>query len=58
MAWGALPVVDLYFSRIRGTKMDTKIFEIEQGVAVTADLSQQEPHVEVVDLKVFCCFFR
>jgi hypothetical protein len=32
--------------------MDTKFFESEQGVAVTADLSQQEPHVEVVD------FFR
>jgi hypothetical protein len=31
--------------------METKIFEIEQGVAVTADLSQQELHVEAVDLK-------
>jgi hypothetical protein len=31
--------------------MDKKIFETEQGVAVTADLSQQEPHVEVVDFK-------
>jgi hypothetical protein len=36
--------------------MDTKIFETEQGVAVTADLSQQEPHVEVVDLKSSVAF--
>ena len=31
--------------------MDTKSFEIEQGAAATADLLQQKPHVEVVDLK-------
>jgi hypothetical protein len=31
--------------------MDTKIFETEKAAAATADLSQQEPHVEVADLK-------
>jgi hypothetical protein len=31
--------------------MDTNIFEAEQGAAAPADLLQQEPHVEVVDLK-------
>jgi len=31
--------------------MDTKIFGTEQGAGTTADLSQQEPHVEVTDLK-------
>ena len=31
--------------------MDTKIFETEQGAAATGHLLQQEPHVEVVDLK-------
>ena len=30
--------------------MDTKIFETKQGAVTTADLSQQEPHVEVVYL--------
>jgi len=30
--------------------MDTKIFETKQGAVTTADLSQQEPHVDVVDL--------
>jgi hypothetical protein len=37
--------------------MDTKILDTKQGAAITADLSQHERHVEVVDL-VFCCFFR
>jgi len=27
------------------------MFQTKQGAAATADLSQQEPHVEVVDLK-------
>jgi hypothetical protein len=31
--------------------MDTKILDTKQGTATTADLSQHEPHVEVVDLK-------
>jgi len=31
--------------------MDMNIFDTKQGAAATADLSQQEPHVEVVDLK-------
>jgi len=31
--------------------MDTKTFETKQRAAATVDLSQQEPHVEVVDLK-------
>ena len=48
---GSSASVDLYFSRTRGTKMDAKIFETEQGAAATADLLQQEPYVEVVDLK-------
>ena len=30
--------------------MDAKIFETKQEAATTADFSQQEPHVEVVDL--------
>jgi hypothetical protein len=31
--------------------MNTNTFEIKQGAAATADLSQQEPHVKAVDLK-------
>jgi hypothetical protein len=31
--------------------MDTKILDTKQGAVATADLSQHEPHVEVVDLK-------
>jgi hypothetical protein len=31
--------------------MDTKILDTKQGAVTTADLSQHEPHVEVVDLK-------
>jgi hypothetical protein len=31
--------------------MDTKILYTKQGAVTTADLSQHEPHVEVVDLK-------
>jgi hypothetical protein len=37
----------LYFSRTRGTKMDTREMELKQGAA--ADLLQQGPHVEVAD---------
>jgi hypothetical protein len=33
--------------------MDTKILDTKQGAATSADLSQHEPHVEVVDLKSF-----
>jgi hypothetical protein len=31
--------------------MDMKILDTKQGAVSTADLSQHEPHVEVVDLK-------
>jgi hypothetical protein len=31
--------------------MDTKILYTKQGAVTTADLSQHEPHVEVVDLE-------
>jgi hypothetical protein len=31
--------------------MDTNISEPKQGAAATADLLQQEPHMEVVDIK-------
>jgi hypothetical protein len=31
--------------------MDSKILDTKEGAAITADLSQHEPHVEVVDLK-------
>jgi molybdopterin/thiamine biosynthesis adenylyltransferase len=31
--------------------MDTKILDTNQGAVTTAELSQHEPHVEVVDLK-------
>jgi hypothetical protein len=37
----------LYFSRTRGTKMDTREMELKQGAA--ADLLQQRPHIEVAD---------
>ena len=34
-----------------GTKMDAnEIFETKQEAATTADLSQQEPHLEVADV--------
>jgi hypothetical protein len=33
--------------------MDTKIFETKQGAATTADSLQQEPHMEVAELKSF-----
>jgi len=39
-----------YFSRTRGTEIDAEMFETKQGAPTTADLSQQEPRVEVVDL--------
>jgi hypothetical protein len=31
--------------------MDMKILDTKQGAATTADLSQHEPHAEIVDLK-------
>jgi hypothetical protein len=33
--------------------MDTKILDNKRGAATTADLSQHEPHVEVLDLKSY-----
>jgi hypothetical protein len=35
-------VLTLYFSRIRGIKMNTNEIEVKQGAATTADLSQQQ----------------
>jgi hypothetical protein len=40
-------VLTVYFSRTRGTKMDTREMELKKGAA--ADLLQQGPHVEVAD---------
>jgi hypothetical protein len=50
LAQGALSVLTLYFSRIRGIKMNTKETELKQGAATTADLSpQQQPQMEFVE---------
>ena len=44
-------MLTFYFSRIRGIKMDTNNSETKQGAALPADLLQQKPHVEIIDLK-------
>ena len=52
LAQGALPVLTSFFSRTRGTKMNTKKSEPKQRADTTAILlSQQQPHMKVVEPK-------
>ena len=41
-----------YFSRTRGTKMDTKVMEHKQGADTTADLLPQQPQMKDVEQKL------
>ena len=43
--------MDLYFSRTRGSKMNTFVEESKWGASITADLLKQKSHEEILESK-------